>query len=193
MEKMLLVLRLFKEGYIRVVFNLWRVPNGWTQLSSMKMLRSAERLYFLKVAELPALKNFREESSAAMSDETGTTQTALNIALRRFTDGYERIKLEDRIIDYMIGLEALYLQGESPSEISYKLAHRISVLLADNKEQRQKLFLKMKDSYKLRSHIVHGLKYELNQEETWFVEDQLRLSIKKFLKTPKPDWVNLIF
>lgn len=93
----------------------------------------------------------------------------------------------------MIGLEALYLQEESSSEISYKLAHRMSVLLSDNKEQRQELFSKIKYSYKLRSHIVHGAKYELKQEDTWFIEDQLRVSIKKFLKTPKPNWMNLIF
>src|SRR3989304_5708412 len=78
MEKMLLVLRLFKEGHIRIVFNFWRVPHGWTQLSSLKFLRSDERPYFLKAAELPALKNFREESSDALSDEKRTTQTVLD-------------------------------------------------------------------------------------------------------------------
>lgn len=112
MEKMLLALRLFKEGYIQIGFTFWRVSNGLGRFSSfVNMFRSDERPYFLKASELPALKDFQEELGDAISDEKRTTtKTALNIALRRFTDGYNRSNLEDRIIDYMIELEALYLQ-----------------------------------------------------------------------------------
>jgi len=121
------------------------------------------------------------------------SRTPLDIALSRFDDGYERVKPEDKIIDYMIALEALYLQGESSGELAYRFAHRMAVLLAAKKEERQQLFSQIKKSYELRSKIVHGAKYKLSPQDVWFVEDKLRLSIKVFLRTPKPNWLNLIF
>lgn len=116
----------------------------------------------------------------------------VGIALRRFADGYERLKPEDKIIDYMIGLEALYLQ-DGAGELSYRLAHRTSVLLCRERLERQRLFKAMNKSYNLRSKIVHGSKYHLCFEDVWFIEDVLRQSIKSFLETPRPKWPELIF
>jgi len=73
------------------------------------------------------------------------------------------------------------------------MSHRASVLLSEDKGKREQLFRKLKKSYKLRSDIVHGRKYSIEPEDVWFIENVLRNSIRKFLKTPKPDWLNLIF
>lgn len=116
----------------------------------------------------------------------------LSIALSRFTDGYERIRLEDSVIDYVIGLEALYLQGEGQGEFGYKMAHKASILLSRQKKSRSTIFTEIKKSYRLRSMIVHGGRYKLLPENVWFVEDALRDSIKKFLRVEKPDWLKLI-
>lgn len=192
MEKVILALRLFKEGYIRIIFNVKKGRHIATSFSLIKGLRSNERPYFLARSELDILKEFHEEFTD-IAWKKKESKTPLGIALSRFTDGYERIKLEDRIIDYMIGLEALYLRGDGMGEFRYKMAHRASILLSSCKEKRKELFPKIKDSYKLRSHIVHGLEYTLSPEDVWFVEDLLRDSIRKLLQTPKPDWLNLIF
>jgi hypothetical protein len=138
------------------------------------------------------LKAFHKEF-AGIAWETQENHTTVGIALNRFTDSYERLKPEDKIIDCMVGLEALYLEKEGLGEFGYKLAHRAAVLLADSKKERQQLFTQTKESYKLRSKIVHGLKYDLSPQDVWFVEDLLRGSIKKFLKTPEPKWIDLIF
>lgn len=187
MEETILALRLFKEGLVRIVFYVSKLSEGERVFSpSVRVLRSDDRPCLLKSSELPIFKDLQK-------DLASKSLTHLNIALSRLTDGYERLKLEDRIIDYMIGLESLYFREEESGEFGYKLAHRLSVLLADDKKERQHLFENTKKSYKLRSKIVHGSKYKLSQEDVWFVEDKLRLSIRKFLVTPKPNWLNLIF
>jgi len=193
MERVILALRLFKEGCVRIVFYVWRISETEKQFSSSVLgFRTGERLYFLANSELPALKDFHKDLRAFMCKRK-ESRTPLDRALSRFADGYERVKLEDKIMDYMIGLEALYLQGESSGELGYRFAHRMSVLLAAEKKERQQLFSQTTKSYKLRSRIVHGVKYKLSPQDVWFVEDKLRLSIKVFLRTPKPNWLNLIF
>lgn len=141
-------------------------------------------------SDLPTFKDFNHEFGS-IAWERKESHTPLGIALGRFTDGYEKLKLEDRIIDYMIGLEALYLQEES-AELSYRIAHRTAVLLSDDKKERQEVFTKIRHSYDLRSKILHGKTYHLALDNVWYVEDILRRSIKEFLKTPKPKWLDLI-
>jgi hypothetical protein len=189
--KVMLVLRLFREGCIRIVFDVWRGKHIATHFSSIRPFRNDERLYFLPSSSLLDLRNFREEFMNT-AWEKKESSSPLGIALSRFTDGYERIKLEDKIIDYVIALEALYLQ-EGTAELSYRLAHRVSVLLTKDKKERQRLFKMTGRSYDLRSKIVHGSKYDLSHEKVWFVEDTLRRSIREFLKTPKPNWLRIIF
>lgn len=189
--KVILVLRLFREGCIRIVFNVWRGKHIATHFSSIRPFRNDERLYFLPSSSLLDLRNFREEFMNT-AWEKKESSSPLGIALSRFTDGYERIKSEDKIIDYMIALEALYLQ-EGTAELSYRLAHRVSVLLTKDKKERRRLFEMTRKSYDLRSKIVHGSKYDLSHKKVWFVEDTLRQSINKFLKTPKPKWLEIIF
>jgi hypothetical protein len=191
-QKILLALRLFKEGCIRIVFDVKKGRHIATMLTSFKWLSTTERVYLLKKSEIPILKDFLEEFSM-IAWEKKESKTPLSIALNRFTDGYERTRLEDKVIDYVVGLEALYLRGEAPGEFGYKMSHRASVLLSDNMEKQREIFEAVKKSYTLRSKIVHGKKYVLTYEDVWFIEDILRDSIKEFLKIPKPNWLNLIF
>lgn len=190
-NSIVLALRLFKEGSIHIAFRVWKARGLATFFSSIGPLRSNERPYFLTSSDLPALRDWNREFVDFRSKKK-EYPSHIEIALSRFTDGYERVKLEDKIIDYMIGLEALYLRREK-GEFTYKIAHRVSVLLEHDKKKRQQLFEKTKKSYGLRSKIVHGSKYDLSPNDACFVEDALRLSIKKFLKTPEPNWPNLIF
>jgi hypothetical protein len=191
MEKAILILRLFKEGYVRIVFDVKKgehIPSTYTMLRG---LRSNERSYFMAKSELRTYRVFYK-NFANLAWEKKKSKGSLSIALSRFADGYERIRLEDRMIDYVIGLEALYLQREGEGEFGYKMAHRVSILLSRQKKSRSMLFREIKKSYRLRSKIVHGGRYELLPENVWFVEDALRDSIKKFLRVEKPDWLKLI-
>lgn len=191
-EKTILALRLFKSGCIRMIFNVKKGERMPTHFFPIGWQRSGERTYFLSESELASLKGFYGKTKDT-AWKRKKSKAPLGIALSRFTDGYERTRLEDKLIDYMIALEALYLQREGLGEFRYKMAHRAAVLLSDEKEERKKIFDMMKESYTLRSRIVHGGKYSLSPENVWLVEDILRDSIRKFLETPKPRWLDLIF
>lgn len=191
-EKIILTLRLFQEGCLRIVFDVKKGKHIATIFTSFRGLRTSERLYFLARSELTMLKEFLREFLHFVWEKR-KSKTPLSIALGRFTDGYERTKLEDKIIDYVVGLEALFLQRESLGEFGYKMSHRASILLSDKREKQREIFKDMKRLYNLRSNIVHGRKYDLTAEDSWFAEDTLRDSIRKFLNTAKPNWLDLIF
>ena len=124
------------------------------------------------------------------------------IPLRRFNETFSRLSIEDKLVDYMISFESLYLSGENPSEMAYKLAHRASLLLSTEKEKRKQIFQEMKKAYSLRSDIVHGRKVKTikiaNNEYNLSdfvqkIEEHLRSSLKLFLEKRKPSWIELMF
>jgi hypothetical protein len=190
-EKLILGLRLLREGCLRAIFR-YKQAQSQTVFDRVTVSHSSERPYVLNSEDVTALNDFLN-TSMNIAWQKRDSRTPFGIALSRFTYGYERLRLEDKIIDYMIGLETLYHDNGETGEVGYKLAHRASILLSDTKEKRRQLFEKIKESYRLRSKIVHGGRYKLSYENAWFVEDLLRDSIKRFLNNPKPDWLNLIF
>ena len=62
---------------------------------------------------------------------------------------------DDKLIDYLIGFEALLLPNDK-LELSFKLALRTAVLIGKNIKQKKEIFLIMKKAYGVRSSIVHG-------------------------------------
>jgi len=119
---------------------------------------------------------------------------ALRIAVTRFDLAYRNEDPEERIIDYMIALEALYT-GDI-QELAYKLALRAAFFLGKTKEDRNNIFDILKKAYTVRSQIVHGQEpkdefilqtgrtldiYGLAKE----AEEILRQSIKKLIDLPE--------
>jgi hypothetical protein len=66
----------------------------------------------------------------------------------------EESREEDRIIDLIIALEALY--SSTSEDLSYKLRLRISVLLGQDDNESQFLFKFINKAYGIRSKLVHG-------------------------------------
>lgn len=119
---------------------------------------------------------------------------ALRIAVLRFDLAYRNEDPEERLIDYMIALEALYT-GDI-QELAYKLALRAAFFLGKTKEDRNNIFYFLKKAYAVRSQIVHGQEpkgefilqtgrtlniYGLAKE----AEEILRQSIKKLINLPE--------
>jgi hypothetical protein len=96
----------------------------------------------------------------------------VRLAVRRFESVYRRGlgQREDRIIDELIALKALAGSG---TELRFRLAFRISSLLASDDDERLALFDAMKRYYDLRSKIVHGS--SLKPDERAFVNDDAEL------------------
>ncbi len=103
------------------------------------------------------------------------------VAQRRLSLGIERKELEDRLIDYMIGLEALYLP-DGNQELSFRLSLRLALLLHPEPAERKKTYYFVREMYNARSEIVHGSKrYDLNVDEIGKLEELLRRSLKLWI------------
>jgi len=80
---------------------------------------------------------------------------ALKVAIARFNFAYEKSRREDKLIDYWVALEALFLPGIS-DELSFRASLRIAYFLGVDTDDRQRKYKVIKDSYNARSWIVHG-------------------------------------
>jgi len=85
----------------------------------------------------------------------------LSRALHRFILGRQRSDVNDRVVDYVIALESIFLTQEGTAitqELAYRFSINGAILLwkAKAKESKNELFVKLKCAYKIRSIIVHG-------------------------------------
>ena len=100
----------------------------------------------------------------------------LQPSARRLEFGGERIRLEDSLIDYMIGLESLLGKAGERTEMGYRMAMRGAMVLSPVPTDRSKRFFELRDLYNLRSRVVHGENLELDKlgESVDLAEEALR-------------------
>lgn len=111
-------------------------------------------------------------------------------AVNRLSFGTERLRPEDQITDYFIGLEGLFLSDNNP-ELKYRLALSVAHWLGKNLEDKKKIFNIISMGYVQRSSIVHGGDAKHNMriggtlttivDHTKLVENYLRHATKKFV------------
>jgi hypothetical protein len=105
----------------------------------------------------------------------------VRLAVRRFESVYSRgiRQREDRVIDELIALEGLAGSG---TELRFRLAFRVSSLLASDDNERLAVFGAMKRYYDIRSKIVHG--GDLNEAGRALVDDdaELRTLVRKLVR-----------
>jgi hypothetical protein len=121
-----------------------------------------------------SLSDFAATSSARVS--------ALGVALERFDSSSSRpwVSELDRVLDDMIGLEALV--GDLGAELSYSIAIRTSGMLAESDAERVALFKRLRAFYAARSVIVHGRKLKPAQEQLIATEPELRDVLRRLLR-----------
>ena len=137
----------------------------------------------------------------------------LSVAIRRFSQANERKSIEDKIIDYLISAEALFLSsgGSFQGELKYRLSHRAAMFIETETEKQRNIFKFMQNAYEVRSAIVHGATPKLPKRDSGeqysleeFCQDlegHLRYSLKKTItlvvedKEPNKNinWDNVIF
>ncbi len=106
------------------------------------------------------------------------------IASNRLGFGMERRSDEDRLLDYMIGLESLYLP-DGNDELTFRLSLRVAFVTRQEMAERKHMFKFIRKMYGVRSNIAHGgKKYELTKEDISQIEEVLRQSLKIFLDKP---------
>jgi hypothetical protein len=188
-DEVLSALRLFKNGRI-VYFNTYSKELNWPVGGSVYHLSHPVswpgQTYTLSAKEATEFLRFWQD----YRQERREGHNRIEVALRRLNFGYERMRPEDRLIDYIIGFEALLL-GDQP-DLRYKLGLRGAALLGETAEQRERTFNELSEAYKKRSEFVHGgnpkAVAKIGEEQVSLgdfvdmIEDRLRSAIKKFLQ-----------
>ena len=77
------------------------------------------------------------------------------LALRRLNMSVERAGAEDRLIDYWIALETLFV-SDARGEIRYRARTRISKYIGSSLAERRQIADSLGTSYTRRSEVVHG-------------------------------------
>ncbi len=137
--------------------------------------------------EIPDFLTFWELYQSTRSQQ----HSRIDLALRRFNFGYERIRPEDKLIDYSIGFETLLSKGKE--ELRYRISLMGAALLGKDPNLRKKIFNELQAMYDQRSDIVHGEKLKdhvkiKGGERVPFhafverVEDHLRLTLKELIE-----------
>lgn len=117
-------------------------------------------------------------------------QKRFQIACNRQSSGMTRHASEDERIDFMGGLEALFLPDGS-QELALRLSLRVARMLEQDTPTQRDLFEFTTGMYDSRSRIVHceaGLskKFQLTDENVSRLEETLRKSLKRWLADSAP-------
>ena len=137
--------------------------------------------YGLEPGDVPDLKQLVKVLESSLGQKKG-----LRRAVSRFNLAYERQSDEDKLIDFWVALEGLFLQGEK-GELSFKGAVRIAHYLGQSPAERWRLYQEAKRSYTVRSKIVHGervdeAKLEAGRSQT---EEIIRAALRAVVLDPK--------
>lgn len=155
-DEAIAALRLFKSGAVRYnSINFMRVawePDSFGGVIVKPPTASIGSRYELPAKSISAFESFWGDFRRQRSRK----RRRIDLALRRFNLAYDRILPEDRLIDYMVALEALLLTGEEQQELAYKLGLRGAVLLGENSDARFEIFSRLRRAYAVRSNVVHG-------------------------------------
>ncbi len=159
----LLALRLFKDGDIAMgrmwllrpaSFHLGLGGGTSTGFPASRTAVSGNE-YTLDEFELPSVRNLYDtllRYEGALEDAS----VNLNLALRSFSDIYERRNLfrdDTRLVDAITAAEALL---GTRVELTFRLAFRVAAILGEDDDERVRIFESMKGYYDTRSRVVHG-------------------------------------
>lgn len=180
-------LRLWNKGDVGYdtiyYFSKWNPHGG--RISGGESIFFGHPPLILELTKIEEFKNFYNKIKKIKSTDYGF----LSMAINRFNNTYERKRQEDKLIDFMIAFEALFMK--ETQELRHRLSVRIACFLKDGYVDRKDLCFKFKTIYDIRSEIVHGdpisQKYLKKLgvtsifELVYEVEEHLRASIKKFI------------
>lgn len=105
----------------------------------------------------------------------------IQIALRRYSDAFQRNEPEDRLIDLVIALEAMLLKPGERQELSYRMSQRGALLLSNEKDTAVKVRKQLKDAYNERSSVVHGVRNDIDRLYVKDVQELVRQCLLEFL------------
>ena len=196
LEKLLILLQLYKVGSIYVTMIEWRpksilLPGSTTYYHSFlptpytySLSGEDEQRLSKFISHFTRLLPVDEHGKPLLSNHTG-------IAILRYQDAILKPEpTEVRIAYSIMGLEALYLKISEKEELSHRLAQRVAKLMSILEHSPVKVYNIIKEAYNIRSNFVHGAPIQkekpVNLKEILDnVLEYLRISILTFLQVGK--------
>jgi len=182
-EKAMILFRLFKKEFIGFNFIVEPLANTSTygysavNLSYLIIDRKIEKeKYVIDNGEIELLKKYFREYDIFSTSK-------FDLAVSYFNRSYSQHFLTNIFLDTMIVLENLFLRNTN-QELKYKLSMRMAYVLGGNdKEKREEIFNFIKESYDIRSKIVHGGEIqELDEQRVFQLRELTKDSLKIFFK-----------
>ena len=163
-EKLMLVLRLFRVGSVSSVRTVWKSESILEFMGGMVSfggLVSESYKYSLSKADVPKLKEFFEKIIPLIPPnlyDPAIKQVDYSvIAVQRYNDAISKPEIfESRLTFAVMALEALYLKENEREELEHRLSQRLARLLSFCGYKPIEVYDTMKESYGLRSSFVHG-------------------------------------
>ncbi|WP_311170628.1 HEPN domain-containing protein [Halobellus ordinarius] len=109
------------------------------------------------------------------------------IAIDKFSTSFNRTNENDRLLDSVIALEAIYLKSTETQEMSYRLSQRGALLLGNTKDEAKEIQSTLRDAYNHRSSLVHGSSTDVEQDSVIELHELTRRSLSKFLHSYADD------
>lgn len=134
--------------------------------------------YRLESDSCEEFKSFWDVISNQIDDPPETYR----IALDKFSNSFHRQNENDRLLDSVITLEALYLREGEQQEMSYRLSQRGALFLADSVDDAKEIKQNLKKAYSTRSTLVHGGTANVDHEFISDLHNITRRTLSKFLK-----------
>jgi hypothetical protein len=161
MHRIVLGLRLFKEGYVSGNFVFYVSLSEESRIVDWSRDEGQRREmlgqgYVLDFEEIPNLQNLLEKLERIDFDG----EKRLSLACKRFGRAYEEDDFEDQLIDLMIALEALFVRKDVEGvSAKRKIASECSALLGKDDKEKEFIRGRLLEAYSTRNCIVHGSEY----------------------------------
>ena len=163
-------LRLFKYGNIGIYdryticsLDVPITPVG-LRLYAISLGSSVGMSYILTRKEITEFSKFWSSYSALLINKIldykrypNDKYVNIKNSFNRFNYGYSRKDGNDKFVDYVIGLEAIFSKkGDPPRGFTDRFSNRASFFLEKEPQKRRLIYCEMRNLYALRSEIVHG-------------------------------------
>ena len=189
-NEIITALRLLKEGRVERQNTYTRSEHPGQlramggSIGSLNKRYPISQTYTLFEADIPALKEILK------AIKSGIIPVRLQTAVDRVNFAAERDRADDRLLDLLIAMEALF--GDSQGAIGYKIGLRCAVFVENDYEKRSRITQLINDAYSRRSALVHGGKSksmgtlrlttdEIVQELLFLIQKSTNLIIKRLL------------
>ncbi len=189
------LMKILKAGSVSYS-TIWIRPLSWTGMSfgSGRMFprqTHTGKPYTLKASDLTDLRDYWRQADRFIGKEP----PFWIIALQRFSDGVDRLRADEALVDYWIACESLFGDDVEMGELTYKLSLRIARFLGESPTERATLREAAKEAYRGRGLLLHGSrKLDMGRltSQASTMEDITRRALRKHLLVAFPSREDVI-